>query len=67
MRGAIVALARRSVYGWRMSDDSYTPTSALIRRLRDMYELRDQYRHRAGGAHDPLAELLRRFPEPGRK
>ncbi len=46
-------------------DAPYLTTARLIRLVRDLYEIREQYRHRAGGPEDPLAELLRRFPEPG--
>jgi len=45
-------------------DRPYQTTAALIRQALDMYEIRHQYRHRAGGPEDPLHELARRFPEP---
>lgn len=43
----------------------YPTTRELLEAVRDMYEPRHQFRHRAGGEADPLVELLRRFPAPG--
>lgn len=46
-------------------DAPYLTTAQLLSQVRDLYELREQFRHRAGGPEDPLEELLRRFPAPG--